>query len=146
MKQRVLIVEDEIIVADDLEWKLTSLGYETIGIAVSGEEALDLVKREHPDVVLMDIQLQGKINGIEAAKWIQQETGAATIFVTAYPATLVRGPDQMQPPGVCVSKPFSTVQLKAAMDSVFIALQSNKAPGGSRGNPAVQQHTNGRPK
>jgi CheY-like chemotaxis protein len=126
MSHKVLIVEDEIIVADDLEWKLTNLGYQTVGIAVSGEEAVGVAQREQPDIVLMDIQLQGQINGIEAAKCIQRQTGAAIIFVTAYPATLVRDPDQMQPPGVCVSKPFSTLQLKAAMHSATSALHAGE--------------------
>src|SRR5881398_2062024 len=100
MNKKVLIVEDEIIVADDLEWQLTKVGYEVVGIAVSGEEALTLADQERPHIVLMDIQLQGHVNGLEAAKTIQRKTGAAVIFVTAFPAVFLRDPEQMRPPGI----------------------------------------------
>lgn len=118
MSQRVLIVEDEFIVADDLQWKLMQIGCEVVGIAASGDEALSLADQHRPEIVLMDIQLQGQMNGIEAAQLIQRKTGAAIIFVTAYAAVFVRDPGRMQPPGICLSKPFSTVQLKAALQSV----------------------------
>jgi CheY-like chemotaxis protein len=119
VNRRVLIVEDEVIVADDLECQLKQIGYETIGIAASGEEALSLAEQTRPDIVIMDIQLQGRMTGIEAANSIQRKTGAAIIFVTAFAAVFVRDPGQMQPPGICLGKPFSTVQLRAALQSVM---------------------------
>lgn len=118
MSRRVLIVEDEFIVADDLEWQLTNIGYEVTGIAASGDEALSAIDDRWPDIVLMDIQLQGRMNGIETAKLIQGRTGAAIIFVTAFPAVFFRDPDQLCPPGICLSKPFSIIQLRAALDSI----------------------------
>jgi DNA-binding NarL/FixJ family response regulator len=107
-----------MIVADDLEWQLGKIGCDVVGAAGSGEEALAAAERERPHIVLMDIQLHGRMNGIEAAKLIQRQTGAAIIFITAFPAVLLRDPDQMRPPGICLSKPFSVVQLKAALESV----------------------------
>lgn len=124
MGQRILIVEDEMIVADDLEWQLTRIGCEVIGAAVSGEEAVEAADRQRPDIVLMDIQLHGNMTGIEAAKLIQRKTGAAIIFITAFPAVLLRDPDQMRPPGICLSKPFSVLQLRAAVESVAPKPQS----------------------
>ncbi len=121
MSRTVMIVEDEVIVADDLEWQLTRIGYRVTGIAASGEEALQKIEQERPDIVLMDIQLQGRMNGLEAAKRIQRETGAAIIFVTAFPAVFLRDPEQMRPPGTCLSKPFSMVQLRAALDSIALS-------------------------
>jgi two-component system, response regulator PdtaR len=118
MNRRILIVEDESIVADDLAWQLTQIGYEIVGIAASGEEALSLADQERPDIVIMDIQLQGPMLGTEAAQLIQQKTGAAIIFLTAFAAVFIRDPSQMRSPGICLSKPFSTVQLKAALQSV----------------------------
>ncbi len=118
MNRRVLIVEDEIIVAVDLEGKLTQMGYEVVGMAASGDEALSLADRTHPQIILMDIQLQGAMSGTEAAKLIQRKTGAAIIFITAFAAVFVRDPGQMQSPGICLSKPFSTLQLKTALQSV----------------------------
>lgn len=118
MATKVLIVEDEVIVADDLEWKLTNLGYEVIGIVGSGEEAILAVERHQPDVVLMDIQIQGSLNGLETAKRIHRKNGTEVIFVTAFPAVFLRDSDQDRLPGLCVTKPFSTLQLKAALDAV----------------------------
>lgn len=117
MTPSVLIVEDESIVAADLEVKVNRLGYQVLGTAASGEEALALAEEHRPNVVLMDIQLQGKMDGTEAARLIQQKTGAAIIFVTAFAAVFVRDPGKMQPPGLCVSKPYSIPQLKAALQS-----------------------------
>ena len=118
MNRRVLIVEDEGIVADDLAWQLTQIGYEIVGIAASGEEALSLADQERPDIVLMDIQLQGPMLGTEAAQLIQQKTGAAIIFLTAFAAVFFRDPSLMRPPGICLSKPFSRVQLKTVLESL----------------------------
>jgi CheY-like chemotaxis protein len=118
MRHRVLIVEDELIVADDLEWQVSNIGYEVTGVAASGDEALTAIGDSRPDIVLMDIQLQGRMNGIEAAKLIQSKTGAAIIFVTAFPSVFLKDPDQMHPPGICLSKPFSIIQLRDALDSI----------------------------
>jgi CheY-like chemotaxis protein len=117
-KPRVLIVEDEQIVAADLEARLDKLGCQVIGTAASGEEAVELASASRPDVVLMDVQLQGEMSGTEAARQIQEITGSPIIFVTAFASVFVRNPEQMQAPGICLSKPFGTFQLKAAMDLV----------------------------
>jgi CheY-like chemotaxis protein len=115
MSRKVLIVEDEIIVADDLDWQVTKAGYEVTGIASSGEEALALVQSHRPEIVLMDFQIQGRMNGTEAAQQIRQSSSAVIIFVTAFPASLLSDSDRMQSPGICVSKPFSALQLKTAL-------------------------------
>lgn len=131
MNCRVLIVEDELIVADDLEWQLTHMGYEVAGVAVSGHEAISLANKERPHIVLMDIQLQGSMGGIEIARSIQRNTGAAIIFVTAFAAAFLRDPREMQPPGICLSKPFSTLQLKAALQSVMTGAAKSGPPSSS---------------
>ena len=124
MNPRVLIVEDEQIVAADLAAKLTRMGYEVIGTAASGEEAVEIAEAGRPDIVLMDIQLQGHMNGTEAAKRIHAATGAPIIFVTAYAGVFVRDPGSMQAPGICLSKPFSVNQLKAALEAAKPPLSS----------------------
>lgn len=118
MDRRVLIVEDEVIIADELEWRLSQQGYSVIGIVGSGEEAISLIGRDPPDIVLMDIQLQGRINGIEAARVIRKDSGAAIIFITAFPTALIRGSEPDEPPPICLSKPFSAIQLRAALQSI----------------------------
>jgi len=84
MSQTVLVVEDESIVALDLQSRLSALGFSVVGIAKSGERALELVEETNPNVVLMDVQLTGSIDGIEAARRIQETHPVPVIFLTAY--------------------------------------------------------------
>lgn len=72
-KGKILIVEDEAIVAEDLSRKLERLDYEVSGMAGSGEEAVALARARRPDLVLMDIRLEGRMDGVEAAQIIHQE-------------------------------------------------------------------------
>lgn len=117
MSARILIVEDEHIVAADLEIKLTRMGYEVVGLAVTGEEGIALADRYRPDVVLMDIQLRGRMDGRETADVIRTKCGAPIIFITAFAGLLA----QDQPGGaiteMCLTKPFSTTELKDRLES-----------------------------
>jgi two-component system, cell cycle sensor histidine kinase and response regulator CckA len=115
MGLRILIVEDEQIVSADLEGKLALMGQRVVGIAASGEEALALAEQLKPDLVLMDIRLQGEMDGTEAARRIQRSIGAAIIFITAYAEIFVEDPKLMRPPGLCLNKPFSMKQLRAVI-------------------------------
>lgn len=83
-KAKILIVEDEVIVSRDIKRVLQSLGYNVVATCISGEEALKEVKKSKPDLVLMDIILKGKMNGIEAARKIKQNFDLPVIFLTAY--------------------------------------------------------------
>ena len=81
---RVLIVEDEIIVAKALQATLEAWGYAVVGHAMQAGEAVRLVERWRPDVVLMDVNLEGGREGIEAARTIRQLSDAAIVFVSGY--------------------------------------------------------------
>lgn len=81
---KVLIVEDEAIVALEIQDRLSILGYDVCGMAASGEKAIDLVHSTSPNLTLMDIKLKGKMNGIEAAKIIKEKFGIPSIFITAF--------------------------------------------------------------
>ena len=81
---KVLVVEDEAIVALEIQDRLSMLGYRVTGIASNGEKAIDLANLTSPNVILMDIKLKGKMNGIEAAKIIKEKFGTPSIFLTAY--------------------------------------------------------------
>lgn len=80
---KILIVEDEILVATDIEESLESLGYTVQGIADTGLKAIKSVENELPDLVLMDINLKGEMTGIEAAKTIIQKHDVPIIYLTA---------------------------------------------------------------
>ena len=71
MKKKILIVEDEFVVANDLEIMLEAAGYETMGIAVSVKAAIEEIAKNIPDLVLLDIQLQGTLSGIDLARQLK---------------------------------------------------------------------------
>ena len=83
-KPRILVVEDESIVAIDLSHTLTSLGYEVVATVGTGEEALKLLGEYRPDLVLMDIQLRGELDGIQVAEKIQTTLRIPVIYLSAY--------------------------------------------------------------
>jgi YesN/AraC family two-component response regulator len=82
MKKKILIVEDEFVVANDLEIMLIAAGYETIGIAASVPAAMEQIAKNIPDLVLLDIQLQGALNGIDLARLLRNEN-IAFIYLSA---------------------------------------------------------------
>jgi CheY-like chemotaxis protein len=81
---RILIVEDDAIVASQLQRTLTKMGYTSIGPVANGEEAIELALRDYPDAILMDIKLKGELTGIEAADIIHKESEIPVIYLTAY--------------------------------------------------------------
>ena len=117
MAARILIVEDEFIVAADLEMKLNRLGYRVVGSAVNGEEAIALAERHRPDLVLMDIQLQGDMNGMEAAETIRAGNRIPIIFITAFAGMLPGHKQGDVVSELCLSKPFSVTELKEKLEA-----------------------------
>lgn len=134
MPARILIVEDEQIIAADLRNKLQRLGHEVIGIAIAGAEAITMADQFKPDLVLMDVQLDGAMSGTEAARIIQERTGAPIIFITAFPGVFLREPAYMQSPGICLGKPFSRLQIEAALSAALG--KRSEAGGGNQGRRA----------
>ncbi len=113
---RILVVEDEVLVARDLEATLTRLGFEVTALCRSGAEALQALRRQQPDVILMDIQLQPGMDGVEAATCLQAEHPAPVIFLSASgdEATLRRA-RAAQPYGY-LRKPFQESELRSAIE------------------------------
>ena len=91
-RNRALIVEDEFLIALDLEATMTGLGFEICGLAPNAEEARSLAMDHQPDVVVIDVYLGGAREGIETARWLRDVCDASVVFVTAYTddATLER--------------------------------------------------------
>ena len=83
-KIRILVVEDESLVARDIQNMLRSLGYDVTGVVSSGEQAIQKAAASVPDLVLMDIVLKGEIDGIAAAERIWEDYGIPVIYLTAY--------------------------------------------------------------
>jgi DNA-binding NarL/FixJ family response regulator len=83
-RRRALIVEDEIHIALDLETEMRALGFDVCGLAPSASKARSLAMSNQPDVVLMDVNLEGGREGIEAARWLREVCETAVVFVTSY--------------------------------------------------------------
>jgi CheY-like chemotaxis protein len=113
---RILIVEDERIVATDLQEAVNGLGYDAYAIASSGAEALAVARRERPDIVLMDIRIRGDADGIETAVQLRREFGSAIIFVTAHAddATVQRA--KLAHPDAYLIKPVSAGTLMSTIE------------------------------
>ncbi|MBD0309598.1 MAG: response regulator, partial [Microcoleus sp. T1-bin1] len=83
-QKKILIVEDESIIAEDISDSLISLGYRITGMVYSGEEAIEAAAKCRPDLVLMDVNLQGEIDGITAAAEIRARFQIPVVYLTAY--------------------------------------------------------------
>ena len=112
----VLLVEDDNIIAKIAEWRLKNLGYTVCGRATTGAEAMELVIKNKPDIVLMDINIRGEIDGIETAKMIKKGFNIPVIYVTSHSdgATLDRA-KETNPDGFIV-KPFEDNDLRVAIE------------------------------
>lgn len=121
---KILVVEDEFILANDIAARLQDLGYEVAGLAASGPEAMDLANSSQPDLVLMDIGLQGSMDGIQTAIKMRTDLNLPVVFLTAYAddSTLQRA-KQAEPFGY-VLKPFEDRELRT---NVEIALYKHRA-------------------
>ncbi|OQA22192.1 MAG: Sensor histidine kinase TmoS [Chloroflexi bacterium ADurb.Bin360] len=115
-RPRILIVEDESIIAMDLEARLTALGYEVVDVAASGRVALERATALKPDLVTMDIRIEGNMDGIETAALIREHLGLPVIFITAHGdgPTFERA-KQTAPYGY-VRKPFDDYELRTMIE------------------------------
>ncbi len=126
MSTTIVIVEDESIVAQDLQFTLEDLGYEVPAIADSGELALALAKEINPDLMLMDIRIIGEIDGIETAKIIYHQFDIPVIFMTAHSdeETLARA--KTATPFGYVIKPFEKRELRTIIEIALYKHQMEK--------------------
>ncbi|MBV9384888.1 MAG: response regulator [Chroococcidiopsidaceae cyanobacterium CP_BM_ER_R8_30] len=112
---KILVVEDETIVAKDLQRRLTRIGYVVPTTASSGEEALSKAKEVSPDLVLMDIRLKGKMDGVETAKQLQSCFNIPVIYLTAYTDKEISERAKVTQPLLYLLKPFKEKELCAAI-------------------------------
>ena len=116
---RALIVEDEIYFAINLEADMHALGFDICDLAANGQQACRLAKTNQPDVVLMDINLEGGREGIEVARWLRKVCEAPIVFITGYTDRHTVGRIHEQVPGAPVlSKPVYGDRLADAVATV----------------------------
>ena len=115
-KAKILIVEDESIVAMDLAGQLRDLGYEVAGVAGTAQEAIAHAQAAPPDVALVDIVLPGDMDGIELAKWFREQLGVPVVFLTAYSDDDTLRRAKIAEPYGYIVKPFDSRDLKSNIE------------------------------
>ena len=118
-RPRLLVVEDEFIVAFELRTVLEEMGFSVCGVVSSGEEAFQIAERERPDCVLMDVSIKGEFDGIEAARRIRSRLGLPTAFLTGFPRDQVMEKARDVEPIGCFLKPLDYEELKTALEEFF---------------------------
>lgn len=126
MAKRVLIVEDENIIALELEWQLKSLGYQVAGIISRGEDAVERAAELKPDLLLMDISLKGELDGYQTAEIIQAKYPIPVIYLSAFfdDKTLKKAASNGRK-SIYLKKPFSEYELKKAIDHCLDGKKEN---------------------
>lgn len=131
-KMSVLIVEDEGIVALGLENMLQLEGYEVTGIADNGKEALEIIKKETVDLVLLDIQIKGEWDGVETARQLSTVRNIPFIYLTAFSdeETVERARETF--PAAYLTKPYQARSLMIAIDLALHNFAFRKQPSGKQ--------------
>ena len=116
-RARVLIIEDEPIIAMDIETIVRDLGHEVTGVAVTRDEAVAAALADRPGLLLADIQLADDSSGVDAVKDILAEFQVPVIFITAFPERLLTG--ERPEPTFLITKPFQRSTVKAAISQAL---------------------------
>ena len=115
-KTNILIVEDESIVAKDIQHSLKKLGYTVVGMCSTGEDAIRTAEEVKPDLVLMDIMLKGDMSGIEAAGQIREKFNIPIIYLTAYADESTLSKAKVSEPYGYIIKPFKEIDLHTSIE------------------------------
>ncbi|WP_262732612.1 LytR/AlgR family response regulator transcription factor [Gaetbulibacter sp. NE] len=116
---KILIVEDEMVIGANISLQLSSLGYEVTGVIPRGEEAIINVRQDTPDIILMDINLKGALDGVETVKLIQKEFDIPIIYLTANADDAHFNKAKATNPHAFISKPFKKLDLQHAIELVI---------------------------
>lgn len=137
---KILIVEDEMIIAANISLQLSVLGYEVTGIISKGEDAFNHVRENSPDIVIMDIQLKGEMDGIDTARAIKTEFDIPIIYLTANVDDENFNRAKATNPSAFISKPFKKLDLQHAIELTTHRLSRNGESSADQGceSPYVQ--------
>jgi CheY-like chemotaxis protein len=113
---RVLIVEDEILIAEELRERLSRFGYSVIAAVDSADEGIAIATRELPDLVLMDIRLKGEKDGVQAAMEIRQQVDIPIVYVTAYSDRQTVERAKQTEHDAYILKPFHRSELQSTIE------------------------------
>lgn len=124
--EKILIVEDEVILAMSMKQELISLGYNVMNTVETGKKAVISANELKPDLILMDITLKGEIDGIEAAKKINETLDIPIIYMTAYSDEDILNRAIMTEPYAYILKPFNKEEVNANIKTVIYKHNSEK--------------------
>jgi len=126
MKKRILVVEDETMIAKDIESKLRNIGYESLPIVRSGEEAVKKAGKLRPDLILMDIVLDGEMDGIDAAEQIRDYFNIPVVYLTAYADGVIIERAKVTEPFGYMIKPFGEKDLHSTIEMAIYKHKSTE--------------------
>ena len=115
-ERRALIVEDEILIAEELKERLSRLGFSVIAAVDTADEGIAIATRERPDLVIMDIRLKGKKDGIEAVREIREQVDVPVVYLTAHSDRLTVDRAKATDYDGFILKPFQRRELQATID------------------------------
>jgi DNA-binding LytR/AlgR family response regulator len=123
---KILVVEDEMIIGAKISMQLTALGYEVTAILPRGEEAVLHAQENKPDIVLLDVNLKGKIDGIETDTQMQQRGAMPIIYLTANADEATFNRAKSTKPYAFISKPFKQLDLQRAIELTITRMAENE--------------------
>ena len=118
-RRKILVVEDEAIIAMLLEQHLVQWGYDVVGVASTGQGALDQVSALRPDLILMDISVKGDLDGIQLAEIVKAEYGIPVVFLTSHSDRKTKAQALDADPAGYLTKPVDETELRAVLSSVL---------------------------
>lgn len=125
-KVKILVVEDEAIVARDIKVCLNKIGYDVLGSYSSGEKALEAIETNKPELILMDIMLKGKMSGIETSAVVKEKYGIPVVFLTAYADEKTIGKAKVTEPYGYIIKPFKEIDLRTSIEMALYKFKKEK--------------------
>jgi DNA-binding NarL/FixJ family response regulator len=130
---KILIVEDQYLVAVDAEVQLRAAGFQCVGCATTAEQAVELTQAMAPDLVLMDVRLAGESDGVRAAIAIYQRFGIQSVFVSGHADARVREDAEPAHPLGWVTKPYGGDELVRSITKAAASLRPSRSRASSTG-------------
>ena len=125
-KKKIMIVEDERIIAEDLKMMLENFGYDIVCVSSTGNQAIESVMQYDIDLVTMDINLGEGMSGLEAAKKLFKEHDIPIVFISAYASNKIFEDAKISCPYGYIIKPFIEKELKAALEIIFYKIDMRR--------------------
>jgi CheY-like chemotaxis protein len=126
ISQSIVVVEDECIAAEDIRRRLVSWGYRVPAVVATGEEAIRSAEQVQPDLVLMDIHLKGRMDGVEAAECIRTRLNVPVIYASSYSDSDTMARAGVANPLEMINKPYDDLEIRAAIELALTRQQTGR--------------------